>query len=236
MSVRPLVFEKDQAGPWRLTTADLNSVRTQLGEEVLVSFCRAYVHADRLDSLIDMYEPVLRKDGIASAAVRAQRNWITFFAMAAGSLKELSLVLGDLRAALVKRGIWDQPEWKSGLNAWEVWGNRPDVSSVRNQLAFHVDRTIMEGGLAAVLKRGAPNVVLYAGDSPDLKEVVVPTRPRHTFRGCNSRLRGRYGRKALRHDQRDVWGNRPSDHCWGMSLVRAGLQPEVISVGGGTLT
>jgi hypothetical protein len=234
--MRPLVFEKDLAGAWRLTTADLNSVRTQLGEEVLVSFCRAYVYADRLDSLIDMYEPVLRKHGIASAAVRAQRNWITFFALAAGSLKELSLVLGDLRAALVKRGIWDQSEWESGLKAWEVWGSRSDVSSVRNQLAFHVDRTIMEGGLAAVLKRGAPNVVLYAGDGPDLKNSWFRLAHDILFAGAIHGFGVGSAEKLYDTISGMLGVIDHLDHCWGMSLVRAGLQPEVISVGRGALT
>lgn len=162
-----VVFEHRPGEEWEVRTDDLAGFRRKLGDGVLETFCACYIHADRLNSLITMSYLTLEQHG--REKILAKRNWIAFYAFVVGTLKELSLDLGRLRAALKAAGLLDEEAWKSGLQKWQAWGNREDMSDVRNKMAFHVNPDWIREGLDSACKRGL-GAQIYAGDEGQLKD------------------------------------------------------------------
>lgn len=166
MSLRT-VWESRDGGQWKLLTSDLESLRKALGEDVLEDFCRCYVIADRMTSLLSMFH--LSGEKIAVGSIAARRNNLTFFFFASETIKELQLCLEGLRASLNKAGLWDPASWVKNLGEIEKWGLDPANSLVRNEAAAHVDRENVRRGLDAI-QTDTPRVILSEGDGGKIRE------------------------------------------------------------------
>ncbi len=141
----PRVYlETREAEGWQLRTSDLPALARTLGEELLVSFCRAFVWADRITSLLAFFHLSLKEFPKGSPGER--RNFLTYYPLLASSLKELSLALGSLKIQQRRADIWDEQAW-SALAEIQRFGEDGFNSRVRNAMGFHLDAELMADGL-----------------------------------------------------------------------------------------
>jgi hypothetical protein len=143
-----VVLEGVDDETWQLRTSDFADFRSIFGERLLTLFCRCFIHADRIISLVFMLKRTL--DEYTSDSVPGRRNFLSFFSFAAGTLKEYGLALENLRTELVRGDLWDAEEWNASLKRWEDWANDKDHSAVRNEMAFHIDADLIEKGLSSL--------------------------------------------------------------------------------------
>src|SRR5467141_2481313 len=92
-----VVLERHADGRWQLAASDLEALRRQMGRDVLLRYCQCFVQADRLMSL--MVYQLMSNEKFGHESVASERNFRTFYFFMMGTLKELSLDLGKLRAA-----------------------------------------------------------------------------------------------------------------------------------------
>lgn len=141
-----VVWEDQDGGPKRLRTSGLASFVAKFGEDLLIQYCRCYVHADRLESLVSMLHWALKNQ----SGVAAIRIYLTFQAFAVGTLFEATASINALAKALKEAGIFEKKEWEEGLGKWIAWSkDRPWVEYVRKKAAFHVDADWVREGLRA---------------------------------------------------------------------------------------
>lgn len=182
----PLVrvtWEYQEGGPSRLRTSGLASLLAKLGEDVLVQYCRCYVHADRLESLVSMLHSSLEKQGPKGAA--SFRLYLTSHLFTIGTLFEAATALTALRKALEGRGLFDEEEWKAGLQTWLAWSHRtPFAGRVRKKAAFHVDPEWIREGLRGLAKGDSP-FTLLANDSRKARDAYIPLAHSAMLAGAN---------------------------------------------------
>jgi hypothetical protein len=167
MSSLRTILESRDGGRWKLLTSDLEAFRSELGEDVLEDFCRCYVVADRMTSLVSIFH--LATKDVAGDSIGARRNNLTFFYLVSEAVKTLQLCLEGLRASLNKAGIWDEASWMKNLGKIEEWGNDPANSAIRNRVAAHVDRDNVRRGLD-LIQADTPRAILSEGDGGKLRE------------------------------------------------------------------
>jgi hypothetical protein len=169
----PLVYEYQEGGPRRLfASGGLAPFMEALGEDVLIQYCRCYIHADRLESLITMLHLTTKERGAKSTA--ALRVYLTFRAFTIGTLFEAVTSLNALRDALEAAGIFDYAEWSEGLQKWLTWSHRtPWLGKLRKKMAFHVDPDWIRDGLQAIAKERDP-VTIIAADSEKARDSFMP--------------------------------------------------------------
>ena len=236
-----IAFERRADGSWKLQTADFDGVCEALSEEVVAAFASCYAHADRLNGLADMFmlDRRNRKSRAAKRTIAAQRNFNSFFALAAGLLKELSLELSFLHGALKRTNLLDVDEWAKGdpkkntdgLARWVRWGNTKNASDLRNKFAFHADDDWIRDGIKKLRRKArrrtkrARQMVLYEGDSATLIQSTFRLSHDALFVGANSR--------KLYKELHGMFGIFPAlDYCFGKTLLRAGLNPTPIHMSG----
>lgn len=161
------VLESRDGGRWKLLTSDLEAFRKELGEDVLEDFCRCYVIADRMTSLVSMFH--LSTKDAPKDSIGARRNNLTFFYLVSDVVKTLQLCLEGLRASLNKAELWDETSWMKNLGEIEKWGNDPANSAIRNRVAAHVDRDNVRRGLD-LIQAETPRAILSEGDGGKLRE------------------------------------------------------------------
>jgi hypothetical protein len=216
-----VVIEKRYDEGWRLKTNNLRRFREVLGDDVLTEFCGCYVQADRLNSLITLLMLDLERGERESVFTR--RNYLTFVIFAIATLKELSLQLRRLKAALIGRGIWDREEWEAGLAEWEGWGSRSDVSRIRKKVAFHVDSDWLRAGLDAIAAREDPEVAIYEGDDRKLRNSLFPLAHEAYLQGASVNLEEFKNVYDLLEGRLDV--HDPLDKLFHRSLEKVELKP-----------
>lgn len=148
---------------WKIEIQNFDQFTRALGGDVLAAFCRCFVHADRLTSLISC--AYLSQERYGQESVPFSRNLHTTVWFTIGTLRELSMAIGDVRAALAKRGRFDR-EHESWVRLREFerrWAADELAARLRNKAAFHVDVEVIMNGLAAI---GAANrdTVLSRGE------------------------------------------------------------------------
>jgi hypothetical protein len=153
---------------WKIELRDLASFRNTLGPDVLNAFCRCFVHADRLTSLISFGYLSMKIHGEAS--IGFLRNLQTMVWLTVGTLRELALAIRDLRSALAKRGMLDAQSkpWLALREVEDRWENDPFFRDMRNIAAYHVDAKVIEKGLVAMEADG--NAVLCEGQGEELDQ------------------------------------------------------------------
>lgn len=154
-----------RSGAFRFELTDFGAVRTAVGEELLVAFCRCFIHADRLTALTDFGAMSITMHGTESAA--HARNLQAMFWFAVGTLRELALAVQHLRSQLAKRGLLQRlgPSWE-GVVSVETWDTSEVHRRLRDKLAFHADGPIIRAGLEGLVTDGAV-VVVAVGDGPE---------------------------------------------------------------------
>jgi hypothetical protein len=167
----PVVFVREAANErWRIEAADFARLRSALGPDVTNAFCRCFVHADRLTSLIGF--ALLSEDRFGKDSPPFQRDLQTVVWFMVGTLRELALAIRDLRSALARRDKLDvtAAPWVLLREVERRWEDDAFNRTMRNVVAFHVDPDMTEKGLEALAKQ--ERVVLVRGEG----------RPqRHTF-------------------------------------------------------
>lgn len=150
------------ASRWRLQANDLSAVRAALGQEVFDAFCRSFVQSDRLTSLAQLQ--LLNKEALPLESVASSRNTLTILWLTVGTLREMAIVLRDLRAALAKRGWFDSASEpaKKLRNFESRWEENALYRALRNTGAFHVDLPVIRAGVDNLLLRPGP-VLLAEG-------------------------------------------------------------------------
>jgi hypothetical protein len=222
-----VVFEHHPSEEWELRTSDLAAFRRKLGSGVLEAFCACYIHADRLNSLITMFHVSLEKFG--RETVFSKRNYMAFYAFVVGALKELSLDLVKLRVALKEAGLLDEEAWKAGLQQWQVWGNREDMSDVRNKMAFHVNPDWIRGGVDSACASGIGGLI-YAGDEHHLKDSWF--RLAHEVWLEGAKLKHGDLETLLGAPREFLGVHDDLDKAFASTLNKAGLKPIVMKVQG----
>lgn len=167
----PVVFVREGSNErWRIESTDFGRLRSALGPDVTNAFCRCFVHADRLTSLIGF--AFLSEKRFGRDSPPFQRDLQTMVWFTVGTLRELALAIRDLRSALVKRGKLEvnAAPWVVLRDVERRWEDDAFYRSMRNIVAFHVDPEMTEKGLEALTQQ--KRVVLIRGEG----------RPqRHTF-------------------------------------------------------
>ncbi len=148
---------------WDLTFSDLDQVIENVGLDVMTSFLRAYVHSDRIFSLVTMFH--LSRSDAPESSPGEFRNFAAFQAFMIGSLRELAETLKDLRTHLLSRGLFSDRSWQDGLLRWEEWGRGHKVNTIRKKYAFHVDHDLIREGLSSVPRSATGSAVALRGSS-----------------------------------------------------------------------
>ena len=150
---------------WRLETAGLPRLAEAIGVDLFKSFCRCFVHCNRLVSLAQLV--LLNAEHVHLESIPGGRNARTILSFAAGTLRELSLALQALRSDLARRRWLDlDAKALDTCRALEVrWQEDEQHRDLRNQVAFHVDGLVVGRGIDALRSKGGV-VTLAEGDGP----------------------------------------------------------------------
>ena len=154
------ILEVNNNNTFSIRVSDLAKLREKLGEEVFDCFYRCFIQADRLTSLVSFAFLSLKEYPIGSIAYR--RDGLTAIWFMTGTMKEIGSDLEELRSALVKARLWNRESWKQKLQKWEHWAITHNISAIRNQIAFHVDRDRISSG---ILKSAQKNVFIYKSET-----------------------------------------------------------------------
>ncbi len=137
---------------WEIRLRNPKCFDEVLGRDVLNAFCRCFVQAGRLTSIIRLLGTCTLADDRESAACVRDRNTLLSFAV--GTLRELGHGIRALRSALARRGRLDTRN-----SPWVALRALEDRSMgdgfyqrLRNVAAFHVDPYVIDAGLDILLE------------------------------------------------------------------------------------
>jgi hypothetical protein len=119
---------------------------------------------------------------------------------------------------MVKADLWDRDAWKGTLHKWEHWTKSHNVSSIRNQIAFHVNRDRLSYGLKKIPKK---DVFIYRSDSLKNQEGWFEVAMSALLKGTQSKVSA----KQLEIDLNSVFNN-----LWEYLAVGEDLANEFIRV------
>ena len=159
----PAVFTRETGSTrWAIEATDFSHLCQTLGMDVMNGFCRCFVHADRLTSLIGFVFASEERYGKDSPPFHRDLQTMVWFAV--GTLRELALAIRDLRSSLAKRGGVDfgTEPWATLIGVERRWEDDEFYRRMRNVVAFHVDKAMTGKGLDALASQG--RVVLVQGD------------------------------------------------------------------------
>jgi hypothetical protein len=158
-----MVHEGHGAG-WTIYIRNFAECREALGDEVLNAFCRCFVHADRLASMISFAHVSEQYYGRDAVAFGRNLNTIVWFTV--GTLRELAHAIQHCRAALKKRDLLDLEHgaWQKLRGVEDRWNNDKFFRQMRDKAAFHVDKDVIATGIAELATRA--DVVLSRGEGP----------------------------------------------------------------------
>jgi hypothetical protein len=151
----------------RIEIDDFAAFRSALGEDVLSAFCRCFVHADRLTSLMHFTRLVFDHCPHDSVAFTRDAYSMAWFAI--GTMREYAKAIQKLRSAFNRAGIFDKEsaEWERLIEFESRWERDTAYFKLRDLVAFHVDPNdeIIPRGLDELAKKSP--VTLFLSDKPD---------------------------------------------------------------------
>ena len=150
-----LIGQEDRE--WEVELQDPKHFDDLVGRDVLQAFCRCFVHADRLRSIISCTYTSMEyhcrdgRDPVDSVAFARDLDTQVWFA--AGTFRELALSIRNLRSALGKRGRLkhESAPWITLRKLEQQWEDDEFCRRMRNVAAFHVDRECVNQGLDKLL-------------------------------------------------------------------------------------
>ena len=146
------VIEKATDGTWEFKLRNLGRFDEVFGRNVLSSFCRCFVHVDRLNSLISCMHVSAKYHGQDSVAYTRDLNTLVWFTV--GTLRELARAIQGLQTALMKCGRLNPKSapWITLRKLVRRWENDDDYRRMRDKVAFHVDQDVIESGLNVLIE------------------------------------------------------------------------------------
>jgi hypothetical protein len=148
---------------WMIQLREFAEYRSALGADVMNAFCRCFIHADRLKSMVSFAHVSEQYHGRESVAFGRDLHVMVWFTI--GTLRELARAINDCRNALAKRRMLD-PKSDPWIRLREVedrWERDELFRKMRDRAAFHVDGDVVEAGIAA-LQKDHRDVILCQGD------------------------------------------------------------------------
>ena len=165
-----LVEQKDGSQEIRLRSP--KDFDEALGRDVLNAFCRCFVHADRLNSAISCMYTSEQHHGRASIVHKRDVHTLLWFTI--GTLRELAKAIRRLRSALAKRQLLDHESepWVVLSKLEKRWEDDASYRKMRDKVAFHVDKDVVNKGLDELSKE--PYVALVQGQGPKSIDSWLP--------------------------------------------------------------
>lgn len=160
-----VLVEEENSQRWRIELRYFAKVREALGADVMNAFCRCFIHADRLTSMITFAYTSEKHFGRDSIAFGRDLHTMVWFTI--GTLRELAHAIKDCRAALAKRKLLDpnSAPWLKLRDLEDRWERDATFYSMRNRAAFHVEEDVVEKGLE-VLAAERTHAELSRGEGP----------------------------------------------------------------------
>ena len=159
------VLTRENDTRWKIELKNFAQYRDVLGPDVVNAFCRCFIHADRLTSMVSFAYVSDQHHGRDSVAFG--RNLYVMVWFTVGTLRELARSINDCRNALAKRGMLDPhaAPWIKLREVEDRWERDASYRQMRDKVAFHVDADVVEKGLAELLKDNR-DVILCKGEGP----------------------------------------------------------------------
>ena len=163
---------KQEDGTWEIRLRSPKDFDEALGRDVLNAFCRCFVHAGRLDSAISCMYTSEQHNGRDSIAYKRDVHTLLWFTI--GTLRELAKAIRRLRSALAKRQLLDHESapWVALSKLEKQWEDDASFRKMRDKIAFHVDKDVVDKGLDALSK--TPYVALAQGQGPKSIDSWLP--------------------------------------------------------------
>ena len=163
---------KHEDDSWEIRLRNPKDLKEVLGRDVLNAFCRCFVHADRLQSIVSCMYASHRQHGQDSVAYKRDVHTLLWFTI--GTLHEFAKGIQQLQKALEKRRILDyESEPWCDLKKFEKrWNDNEFFRKMRNKVAFHVDKDVVNKGLNEMIEE--PYVTLVQGQGPRGVDCCLP--------------------------------------------------------------
>jgi hypothetical protein len=229
-----ITFEERTDGSREIRTSDIDGVIKVLSLDVVAAFCACFVHADRLQSLFTMYEVLVGVPQRLATdpskrrppTISESRDFLTFYAMAYGTLVELADELRYLNSALASRGLFLPDKWEP-LKSWVRWASKAAPAMWRNKFAFHIDREWVKEGLSKIRRRSRRRTVkptfFMLGTSAKLRDI-------HFKLGHDAMLAGVPREFGVSDFHRMLGVYNPLEKFFRETIEHAGLGPIKIGV------
>ena len=168
---------------WTIEIRGFAQVLYRVGDDAINAFCRCFVHADRLTSLIGFAHFSEREYGQSAPAFHRDLQTMVWFVV--GTLRELAIAVRDLRSALAKRKLLtiDSDPWQVLAAIEKRWEDDPVYREMRNKVAFHVDEELTQKGLRALAEKDL--AVLVQGDGRKQRHSFLSLGLDAVFMGSN---------------------------------------------------
>lgn len=163
---------EQEDGSWEISLRSPKDFDEALGRDVLNAFCRCFVHADRLDSVISCMQTSGEHHGRDSVAYKRDVHTLLWFTV--GTLRELARAIRQLRSALAQRQLLDPASepWVVLSKLEKRWEDDASYRKMRDKVAFHVDEEVVNKGLDELSKE--PHVALVQGQGPKSVDCWLP--------------------------------------------------------------
>ena len=172
-----------------IETDDLPALRDAMGAELFSAFCRCFVHADRLTSLIHFVR--LLEEHCDSDSVAFSRDLYNITFLAVGTLREYMKAVQLLRGEMHKADCLDKksPQWQALLEVEKRWEQNREYVKLRDLVGFHVDPNgeIVPRGLDRIGEQDTVTIVML--DKPDAPTANVG----HWYRIATEAILDGYG-------------------------------------------
>ncbi len=152
---------------WRIELTSLAACRQALGPELLNAFCRCFVQVDRLTTVVRAAYLSRMHYAPRSGVYRCDMQTMVYWAVTA--LHDLTTEIRVLRCLLADRALLDPKSeaWRDLEALEQRWNDDVWVRSLHDAIGSHVQRDVIERGLAArdggghVLAEGQGNSFEY---------------------------------------------------------------------------
>jgi len=215
------LVEEGTSDRWKIELKNFRKFGGALGRDVLNAFCRCFVHADRLNSMVSFAHVSQQHYGSDSVAFGRDLQTMVWFTI--GTLRELALAIRDLRGALARRGILDPDSdpWKRLRVIEDRWEGDEFFRRMRNIAAFHVDKEIIDKGLDELV--GERDVVLSHGEGPKMVRSSLPLGQEALSNGLGIDL-ATYGRFLDKVSDDHGAAGTAIQEAFGLAARRVGIQ------------